>query len=43
MSSFDSQLAGEWWIEDDDRFPADRPRSIIAHPDCAFSLNLEMA
>ena len=43
MSAFDSYLAGEWWIKDDDRFPADRPQSIIAHPDCASNLGLQMA
>lgn len=43
MSTRDSFLAGEWWIKDDDRFPDDRPNSIIAHPDCAIPLNLPMA
>lgn len=42
MSSFDSELVGEWWVGDDDRF-CPKLTSIIAHPDCAAQYGLEMA
>lgn len=43
MSKFDSNVAGEWWIKEDERFGDERPNSIIAHPDCALPLGLVMA
>lgn len=43
MSGLDSFVAGEWWVKDDPRFADEVGQSIIAHPDCAQNLGLEMA